>query len=469
MEMSDTELQYVRFALNYRSCSRVCFGLTLNSSSSHVLSQLPRALKCLQIKHPALRCKLTKAPGFPGGFAFWEDAKAYEIPIVELEYEEGDTEAWRTRLWQDELETQVMRLGEGFVGAFVVNRGGEACDVLLACQHVVCDGITIMAMCQQLMEFLVDPERVPELGEWAPADDVALEETMEKRFRYGAVKRLGLNVWTLAEYLYPVMRPCDSLPLRDESWNLFQSRKEYVLKHRTFIQNVDFTAIETKRLEERCRKAGVTVTTAVSAAFLFAVAEHSIGSKTGKRSDFAISIVTNYRNDLIPPRPGNVDAPPYAGSIPLRLPCPPVTKDGSVNEADVWASARIISTGINSVSLEKKLWFAKQTGRLLKHVPVTLNTPNRPAFCLSSWGRSEISSEFSSKTKTIKVIRALFAQSCRNISLPLISMYSVAGKLYISCMAQLPTYDQALLENMFNSMKKYLTVLIGEPSSVARL
>ena len=141
---------------------------------------------------------------------------------------------------------------------FLLIQSPEASDLVILCHHVICDGLSLGYLARDLMHHLGDPDRqVEPLPEPAPID----RDTLPEGISLNPVARFfvrRINKKWLDEKV--VFDQEDYLTLSAAYWRRYQHQ----------VLPVELSEAQTSALVERCREQGVTVNSALTAAFVAA-------------------------------------------------------------------------------------------------------------------------------------------------------------------------------------------------------
>ncbi len=156
-----SEAQFVRWSRDFSGAMRV--GTLLRCQGRLELAQLAAAASELERRHPLVRSTLSdwgtlRCAG--------RDAAAGEPRFRVARAARADEFSWRD-VWS-ELSHRPLRLGQGFFDAVLVAGESEQFEVLVAGEHLACDGESIMQLAHELL-VLTGGGR-PEGGPRAPVE-----------------------------------------------------------------------------------------------------------------------------------------------------------------------------------------------------------------------------------------------------------------------------------------------------------
>ena len=276
--------------------------------------RLRDALDRVQRKHPMLRCSVED--GDPPTMVL-EDAPQ---PIPLRIAERVDDEEWQ-RQSHIERETRfdttrapLMRL------TWVRGRDaqGEVGELLLACHHVICDGMSMLTLLREILALCADP-----------ALDIGTHT--------------GFNA---LEDILPAQALSDRRVRRSAAWKALAFRLFFSLRRRRkpvpqgefFVLHWKLSREDTTALAARAKAEGVTVFAAMSVAFSLAFRTVKGAAATGK-----IFSPVDIRKFLTLIRPDQLFAAAPGTIVPLDTELAPE----NVDDAAFWEQARVFKGRLN--------------------------------------------------------------------------------------------------------------------------
>ncbi|MHA2165200.1 MAG: condensation domain-containing protein, partial [Candidatus Hodarchaeales archaeon] len=139
---------------------------------------------------------------------------------------------------------------------FILVQSSEKSELLILSHHIICDGMSLTYIAKDLMVHLGDPDREVEvLPNPVPVDIGNLPEgvSMNRLVKY-VVNRMGKK-WVKDPTFFD---QTDYENLNEAYWK----------KYKHDMVSIELSEAETVSLAERCKKEGVTVNTALTAAFI---------------------------------------------------------------------------------------------------------------------------------------------------------------------------------------------------------
>lgn len=173
-------------------------------------------------------------------------------------------------------------------------------EVIILCHHIICDGLSLAYLARDLMIHMGDPQRTVEV---LPDPVVVDRDTMPQGVSLNPVVRLFINrinrQWERDKIVFDEE---DYRAINEAYWARYEHR----------ILSIELTEAETAALVERCRKEGVTVNSALTAAFVGAQ-----GRVEGEKPYHpSIAVAANVRDRLR--RPAGEVMGFYAGMVTLK-------------------------------------------------------------------------------------------------------------------------------------------------------
>lgn len=213
---------------------------------------------------------------------------------------------------------------------FILIQSSEMSDLVIFCHHVICDGMSLAYLARDLMVHLGEPNREVELlPDPVPMDrDTLPEEVSLNAIARFFIKRINKK-WEKDRISFDQE---DYRNLNEAYWKNF--------KHQMMV--FELSEAQTSALVQRCRKEGVTVNTALVAAF--AGAQHLV--QDDKSYHPRIAVAGNLRDRL--QRPAGEAMGFYAGGVTLKF------KYNS--KRSFWENARKVHKNINPLYTDRKFF-----------------------------------------------------------------------------------------------------------------
>jgi hypothetical protein len=212
-----------------------------------------QALATVSRVHPLLRVKIV----FDKRHDAWFSSDG--VPEVPFRV----TPRTSDRQWQEELRGEArvpFDLGRGPLIKCVLLRSPDVSDLLVFCNHSICDGMALAILVRDLLVQYADPDK--EVRVLDPPDALDLEKPGMSVMGIISSVIAGYANWKWNKNPY-YFGPADYVALYRTYWE----------KRRPGLVLFEFDPAESARLQETCREHGVTVASAVSAACLAAHAD----------------------------------------------------------------------------------------------------------------------------------------------------------------------------------------------------
>ncbi|MHA2224124.1 MAG: condensation domain-containing protein [Candidatus Hodarchaeales archaeon] len=212
---------------------------------------------------------------------------------------------------------------------FILVQSLEISELIILCHHIICDGMSLAYLARDIMTHLGDPTRdVEVLPDPVPMD----KDNLPQDVSINAIVKYFTNriskKWKKNEIYFDQE---DYKNLNEAYWKIY--------KHQ--MLPIELSEAETSALVERCRKEGVTVNTALTAAF--------VGAQSVIQEDKvnpSIVIAGNLRDRLL--RPAGEAMGYFAGGLSLKY-----KYDSKKN---FWENARKLHQKVKPLYTNKNLF-----------------------------------------------------------------------------------------------------------------
>ncbi|MFW9900130.1 MAG: condensation domain-containing protein [Candidatus Thorarchaeota archaeon] len=239
------------------------------------IDELKKVIKKMQKRHPILNAHLQ-----PEGKELYLIANGnIEIPLKVIK-RNSDVQ------WRDEIIYQhkiPFKMEQGPLIRFIILHSTEISDLIIFCQHTICDGMSLAYLARDIMIYLGDPSKNVELLPPAPLVD---EDNIPDDIKPSLMMRIfGKTInkkWEQSELIFNYD---DFYALHEGYW------KKYTYKAHLY----ELSKKKTQALIMACRKNGVTVNTALMIAF--AIAQNQLNPNSPKYLQ-NISFAVNLRDLL---------------------------------------------------------------------------------------------------------------------------------------------------------------------------
>jgi NRPS condensation-like uncharacterized protein len=258
--------------------------------------ELKKIIKKMQKRHPILNAHLYSE----GKEVYSVVDGTLEIPIEVIRRISNDQ-------WRNEIIRQhkiPLEMEKGPLIRFILLYSAEISDLIIFCQHTICDGMSLAYLARDIMIYLGDPTKEVELLPPAP---LVNEDNIPSDIKPSLMMRIfGKSInkkWEKSEVLFNYD---DFYALHEAFW------KKYTYKAHLY----ELSKEDTKTLIIVCRKNGVTVNTALVIAF--AIAQNQLNSKSPKYLQ-NLSFAVNLRDFLNNPIAEQFGF--FAGGMQLKFKC----------------------------------------------------------------------------------------------------------------------------------------------------
>ncbi len=207
-------------------------------------------IRKMQVRHPILNTHLESE-----GRHIWSVANSHlEIPVKVLSRESNDQ--WNQVILEEHKIP--FKMEKGPLIRFILLHSDTVSDLIIFCQHSICDGMSLAYLARDIMTYLGNPSKEVELLPPAPVIDEEnipsdINPMLAIRLLGGVIKKK----WEKCEVLFDYN---DFAEIHKVFW------KEYDYKAHLY----EFSKEDTTALVRACRIHGVTVNAALIAAFAIA-------------------------------------------------------------------------------------------------------------------------------------------------------------------------------------------------------
>jgi hypothetical protein len=216
-------------------------------------SMLRSALARVRLRHPNLRVRIAVDDDGNPWFTS-EGAGELEVEVVPREAEDQ----WIGVVQQS---SQIpFEFDRRPAIRFILIHSPSTCDLVILCHHILCDGLSLAYLARDLMEQLGDPAREVEI---LPDPVPIVRDNMPEDVSLNVVTRFFVNrinrKWEAERVVFGQE---DYRDLVHAYWSRYQHQ----------VLTVELSEAQTGTLAEQCRNEGVTVNSALAAAFVGAPA-----------------------------------------------------------------------------------------------------------------------------------------------------------------------------------------------------
>ncbi|MFX1537867.1 MAG: condensation domain-containing protein [Promethearchaeota archaeon] len=256
-------------------------------------SSLKDAVRKVQQRHLNLRIRIQEDKDHNPWFSS-EGVKDIQIEIITRESDEHWIDVFHEacKVPFDFEERPPIR--------FILVQSVQISELIILCHHIICDGMSLAYLARDLMVHLGDPaQEVEVLSDPVPID----RDNLPKEVSINPIVKFFINrmnkKWTKNPTFFDHE---DYINLNEAYW------KKYTHE----MLPVELSEAQTSVLVNRCRKEGVTVNTALTAAFVGA--QYLI---RGDNSDLSSLIIAGNLRDRLP-KPAGEAMGYFAGGVSLK-------------------------------------------------------------------------------------------------------------------------------------------------------
>ncbi|EKQ54660.1 MAG: hypothetical protein B655_0651 [Methanobacterium sp. Maddingley MBC34] len=213
--------------------------------------KLRYAINTARKMHPLLGAKIT----FDDDNNAWFSTDNVPQPNVKITPRVSNTQ------WFEELQQEItipFDLEQGPMIRFMLVHSEKVSELVIICNHCICDGMSLAYLVRDLLSYCVSPEKEIEvvppqnMVDFLPKKGFSISSIMMRLFMAHANRK-----WKKKPYTFKYE---DSVAIQNTYWD----------KNRFNTVLLELDPNQTRDLSKRCRENGVTVGSAVNAAFIAA-------------------------------------------------------------------------------------------------------------------------------------------------------------------------------------------------------
>ncbi len=216
---------------------------------------LKNAIRKAKKMHPLVSARAVYDTAGTG----WFSCDVDDLPLRVTEWRHEDQ-------WKEEMhfENNVpMKIFEGPLIRFILIKSEKVSDLMVYCQHAICDGRALVYLIRDILTFMASPEKEAEplplpplLSTEGLAASVLLKGSLKKTLIKLIINKRNKG-WAKRKTVFD----------QEDFENIHHA---YWQKHIYGVETLELTEEQTERLPAVCRQHGVTVNSALIAAFLAA-------------------------------------------------------------------------------------------------------------------------------------------------------------------------------------------------------
>ena len=226
--------------------------------------------------------------------------------------------------WNREISNEYnirFELGSGPLARFVLLQSEEISEIIIVCHHVICDGTSLTILARDILLYLGDPIREVQIMPEAPlvtTENIPGEIKIGKAISF-ALKKMN-DIWLKNYTIFD----------EEDEDNLFRAFRDTYTNRNIAVE---LNENQTEDLIDRCRRNGVTVNSALNAAFIGA-RTYIIGPFKGGKQNIMVPV--NTRNKYKKPVGENIGV--YVSGFQFKL---------SYNtKKEFWENAKLFDKGV---------------------------------------------------------------------------------------------------------------------------
>ena len=378
---SFNENAILNVSMKYSGLGRV--GVLLRLRGPFIsLEALETAVGCLQRRHPFLRSRLKNNPASSNSY-FMEEDSTLRLKIREIPRKrDQDLNFWKQE-WR-EREKDMPIVGEGLAEFWLLQDPDDQGlrEIIIVCEHCICDGLSISTVAHELLLALGEEDRslFKESLDWPVPMETAIEQT---RSYWSGFLTLSKFIIREAYRYLTVCRRIIRIPYEDVNFPLENAHKHCYSE----ILFDSLNKAETQRLFEKCHRENVTVTSAITAAFLRAVST-IVNNKDGY---VAHMTSVDLRRRYIPPMPNELLSCQASGTSLFYM----AVSDAPCKSTEMWQFARKFGQHVKD-SIDAGDLFALGTllGTCCEREQGPLSPTNCPTCGITNWGRLSFQEQY---------------------------------------------------------------------------
>jgi hypothetical protein len=446
-EMGPIESAFMTLDQENSGANRIFFEVKVRGTHA-TKDQLKSGLKQVQDKYPPMQCRLKR---LSCGSWIYEQDHTMEIAMKWLSSDNNNAQSlFKRRMgekWQPPSDNQPNESSNFIVWVFFTsdttnNNGEKFQHFIFELPHTVMDGNTLGYFVHDVLTFTFESStKNQQPTNITPPFPSCVESTIMNMndFYYSnnnfirmwnIIKAVIFTIRTLFLYSYAVLL---------QQQNSAAKYQETIVFHQ--ILNKD----ETTKFHSMCRKHNVTITSAVMAAYIYAIGSYikksNNSSSKFRLATLAAADIRNLSNELIQPE--------HCASMHTSSVCYLTQEhewDNHVNTtSQMWKEATEIRASMKSqmdnhlpIGVACLAGMALNADAIRKTPPVSL--------VMSSWGAKNPIKEIYGDGTIIEDVS--LAQPFTLEAHPTLSCYMVAGKLHLTLMAGIPAMNEQVMEEI---------------------
>ena len=317
---------------------------------------------------------------------------------------------------------------------------------MILCDHSICDGLSLSTVAHELLIALADnnSSMFSNSLDWPKPMENVVQESLSKWNAFVGVTKL---IVTALFWRASIGRFIARLPLENIDFPLND-----MMKHcHTEIFHGSLSKIETEKLIDKCRREGVTVTSAIGTANL-CVAATFISDSTAK---LAYTIAADTRRRCLPPVSNHDLSYQVSGILAFSV----SVNETSTNSNGMWQLAKNFQQHIKtSIDAGQILATGKLMGKIYEKSLKSVNVAEAPTCGISNWGCLPFEENYGKW----KLLGMTVLGNLARLPMPILIAQTVNGVLTISLFGSVPFLSSSTLERLRDGTMHNLRQMIAD-------
>jgi hypothetical protein len=322
-------------------------------------------------------------------------------------------------------------------------------EIVLICEHSVCDGISLSTVAHELLMALGDDDNniLGKSLDWPITMEAAIQGSLST---WGKVITFTKLVYAAVYWRAITARTIARIPLASIDFPLVDMAKHCHTEAFYGTLNKE----ETQKLVEKCRRQSVTVTSAVSSAIL-CVTSTLVNVSDNQTTQLIFAIAADTRRRCVPPVPNHDLSYQVSGTMAFTM----FTRDTPTTPEGMWELAKVFGHHVKtSIDAGQTLALGMIMGKLYQKNIGPPNLAALPTSGISNWGLLPFQEQYGSwelvaMTPFGNMIRA---------AMPFTLMQTVNGVLTVGYLGSAPIIPPSTLENLLNGTMHNLRQMIED-------
>lgn len=215
-------------------------------------TQLKSAIEKVSKVHPAMRAHVETDENGKANLVF-RDWFQMSLKILPMDSDDQ---------WMKEVLDEMERpfdFNGGPLIRFVWLKSAGLSDIILVCQHLICDGLSLTSLAGEILAVMADPQK-----ELAAEEDVPLPVSEN----INIPRQNRIMGWISRFLIHRFNKKWEKTGMVFDQEDFLQIHRAFFEKYRYQIIQTEFSRQDTQLLIDACRKNKITVNSAICSAFL---------------------------------------------------------------------------------------------------------------------------------------------------------------------------------------------------------